>query len=80
MAQTLHILPKATVLQALDDQITYWQPIQPELARAIRETRQEVAEMPGDWIEKVSYSETTEDGESLMEGWRYQALGSGLPG
>ena len=75
MAETVHILPKSAVIQALDEQIRVWQEQQPQLADAIRETREEILEMPGDWVEKVVFSERTEDGESLMEGWHYRQLG-----
>lgn len=76
MATTTHILPKAAVLATLDAQAQEYQERYPELADAIRETRQDVALMPGDFVEKVTFTDSSEDGESEFEGWRYQALGT----
>ncbi|MFT5586059.1 MAG: putative YcjX-like family ATPase [Cognaticolwellia sp.] len=76
MATTTHILTKAAILAALDEQAEQYQERYPDLAGAIRETREDVALMPGDFVEKVTFSDLSEDGESEFEGWRYQALGT----
>lgn len=76
MATTTHILPKAAVLATLDAQAEQYKQRYPELAEALRETREDVAAMPGDFVEKVTFTDLSEDGESEFEGWRYQALGT----
>ncbi len=76
MATTTHILPKAAILATLDEQAEQYQDRYPELAEAIRETREDVVLMPGDFVEKVTFTDSSDDGENEFEGWRYQALGT----
>ena len=57
MATTTHILPKAAILATLDDQAEQYQDRYPELADAIRETREDVALMPGTVVERLTFLE-----------------------